>query len=152
MHPIVHRFFQIFYFFVILFASNVEHDIHTEWVVSCVATFVTNPVIGCLWDSHCMNLGYPSKFYRVQDATPLMVHRFDTKLRQLLWRNTRKSLNSYVFFPRKSWFSWKNSPRQGCSTQKPGLGMHQTHISNRNPSKHQIIGFWRSAAEAATCK
>ena len=39
----------------------------------------------------------------------------------------------------------KKSPRQGW-------GCTKTLISNRNSSKHQIIWFWRSAAEAAACK
>ena len=33
------------------------------------ANFPTNRVMGGLWDDQLMNLGYPSKFYRVQDAT-----------------------------------------------------------------------------------
>ena len=33
-----------------------------------MATFPTNRVMGRLWDDHFMALGYPSKFYRVQDA------------------------------------------------------------------------------------
>ena len=43
--------------------------------------------------------------------------------------------------------------------KKPLAGLHHIEdrlgdaptplISNQNPSKHQIIGFWKSAAEAA---
>ena len=33
-----------------------------------MATFPTNRVMGRLWDDHFRDLGYPSKFYRVQDA------------------------------------------------------------------------------------
>ena len=46
--------------------------------------------------------------------------------------------------------------------KKPPTGLRHTEvrtedapkpiISNRNPLKHQIIGFWKSAAEAAACK
>ncbi len=39
-------------------------------------------------------------------------------------------------------------PRQGCTTQKSGLGMHQPIKKQTNPE----IGFWRSAAEAAAYK
>ena len=33
-----------------------------------IASFSANQVMGRLWDDHFMDLGYPSKFYRVQDA------------------------------------------------------------------------------------
>ena len=47
---------------------------------------------------------------------------------------------NHVFFTKVMLFC-KKKTRQGCTTQKTELGMHQPPISNRNPSKHQIIGF-----------
>ena len=56
-------------------------------------------------------------------------------------------------------FFWKKKPPAGLHQTEDRIGMHQTPhfqskplISNQNPSKHPIIGFWRSAAEAAACK
>ena len=34
-----------------------------------MATFPTNRVMGRLWDDHFMDLGDPSKFHRVRDAS-----------------------------------------------------------------------------------
>ena len=67
-------------------------------------------------------------------------------------------MKKHVFFTKVIFF-WKKSHRQGCTKPKTELGCTtppisnpNPHIANQNPSKHQIIGFWRSAAEAAACK
>ena len=55
-------------------------------------------------------------------------------------------------------FFWKKKTA-GLHHTEDRMGMHQTlhfqsrpTFSNENPSKHQIIRFWRSAAETAACK
>ena len=64
-----------------------------------------------------------------------------------------------MFFHESRVFSGKKSPRQGCTKPKTELGctkpphfQSEPPISNENPSKHPIIDFLRSAAEAAAYK
>ena len=75
----------------------------------------------------------------------LMVHQFNNELDQSLTTNHRKIsifYESHVFLKKTA----------GLHHTEDRIGMHQTPISNQNPSNHPIIDFLRSAAEAAACK
>ena len=63
------------------------------------------------------------------------------------WEELRRANNNYYIDIKVFNKKW-----QSCTTQKSRLGCTKIPISNRNPSKHPSIGFWKSAAEAATCK
>ena len=51
-------------------------------------------------------------------------------------------------------FCWEKAPGRAAPHRRPDWGCTEppNSNSNPNPSIHQIIGFWRSAAEAAACK
>ena len=41
---------------------------HKPWNIYDIANFPTHQIMGCVWDDHFMDLGYPSKFCRFQDV------------------------------------------------------------------------------------
>ena len=48
--------------------SNIDDITNFPANIDAIANFPANRVMGRLWDDHFMDLGYPSKFYGVQDA------------------------------------------------------------------------------------
>ena len=79
----------------------------------------------------------------------IMVPRVNSKLVSFWWTIIWKSSKN-MFFYQKLYFSEKKSPRQGCTTQKTELGMHQnqsrvgmfTCISNLLQTYFKFISNW----------
>ena len=72
-----------------------------------------------LWDEHLRHLGYPPKFYRVQDAISgnhsSFLHDFKIILMKIINNNV---------LAQKSLSKKKKRPLPGCWSQSSGVGMH----------------------------
>ena len=84
-------------------------------------TFSNKSVMGRLWHDHFKHLGHPPKNYRVQDASFIdgssSWWQISVILKKIYW----EIIKNNVFH--QKWH--KKSTRQGCWSQKSGVGMHQ---------------------------
>ena len=97
--------------------------------------------MGRLWDDHFRHLGYPSKFFSVQDAGFIRVPRFDSNLSPFVQKRKQNQRTRKLFFTDITLFC--NKKKQGYTTRKSRLGMHQIPHVQLNPLNN-YKEIWKS--------